>query len=247
MTVDSAFHTLLRSNGRSTCVHGVKSLLRPSERAGEARGSPMTTRTAAQARKLASLVFSDGLEREMTDEITLGRADSNDVVFISKTVSRDHARLFERNGRWFVEDLGSLNGTVLNGQRIPPRTPLNLRHGDRLQLGGQVLVFTHPAEAQDDERTDPDGEVVPDTAAPIGLSSLQLQVVHLLCEEWLAGGSLEELPSNAEIAARLGTPGASETVKAALRRAYAKAGVSGLPAHTKRRALCRIARHRGWL
>jgi pSer/pThr/pTyr-binding forkhead associated (FHA) protein len=204
-------------------------------------------RTVAQARKLASLVFSDGLEREITEGITLGRAESNDVVLISKTVSRDHARLFEQESRWFVEDLGSLNGTLLNGHRIPARTPLHLRHGDRLQLGGQVLVFTHPAQAQDDERTDPDVEAMPDTDAQVGLSSLQLQVVRLLCEDWLAGGSLEELPSNAEIAARLGTPGAGETVKAALRRAYSKAGVSGLPAHTKRRALCRIARHRGWL
>jgi hypothetical protein len=36
-------------------------------------------------------------------------------------------------------------------------------------------------------------------------------------------------------------------VKAALRRVYAKAGVSVLPAHAKRRALCRIARQRGWI
>ena len=205
-------------------------------------------RATPQARKLASLVFGDGLEREITDELTLGRADSNDVVLRSTTVSREHARLFEREGRWFVEDLGSLNGTHLNGQRIPSRTPLKLRHGDRLQLGAQVLVFTHPSEAQDEDRTDPDVDVAEvQEAAPQGLSALQLQVVRLLCEQWLAGASLEELPSNAEIATRLGTPDAAETVKAALRRAYAKAGISGLPAHTKRRALCRIARHRGWL
>jgi hypothetical protein len=206
------------------------------------------TRTLTEARKLASLVFSDGLEREIMDELTLGRAESNDVVLVTKTASREHARLFEQEGRWFVEDLGSLNGTMLNTRRIPSRTPLRLRHGDRLQLGDQILVFTHPAEALDEERTDPDGEPVEDAGAPVaGLSALQLQVVRLLCEDWLAGGSLEELPSNAEIAARLGTPRASETVKAALRRAYAKAGLSGLPAHTKRRALCRIARHRGWI
>jgi DNA-binding CsgD family transcriptional regulator len=55
------------------------------------------------------------------------------------------------------------------------------------------------------------------------------------------------LPSNEEIAARLGTPGATETVKAALRRAYAKAGLTGQPAHVKRRTLCRAARQRGWI
>ena len=59
------------------------------------------------------------------------------------------------------------------------------------------------------------------------LSPFQRQVVEALCAGWLAGGSLDDLPTNDEIAARLGTPGATETVKAALRRAYAKAGLDG--------------------
>ena len=58
------------------------------------------------------------------------------------------------------------------------------------------------------------------------LSPFQRQVVEALCSGWLAGGSLDDLPTNEEIAARLGTPGATETVKAALRRAYAKAGLT---------------------
>ena len=63
----------------------------------------------------------------------------------------------------------------------------------------------------------------------------------------LAGSSLETLPSNEEIAAQLGTPGATGTVKAALRRIYAKAGLSDQPAHAKRRSLCRVARQNGWI
>ena len=59
--------------------------------------------------------------------------------------------------------------------------------------------------------------------------------------------SLETLPSNEQIAAQLGTPGATGTVKAALRRIYAKAGLSDQPAHAKRRALCRVARQNGWV
>ena len=62
-----------------------------------------------------------------------------------------------------------------------------------------------------------------------------------------SGAGLETLPSNQEIAAELGRPGATVTVKAALRRIYAKAGISDQPAHAKRRALCRIARQRGWV
>jgi hypothetical protein len=72
-------------------------------------------------------------------------------------------------------------------------------------------------------------------------------LTEALCSGWLAGGSLDDLPTNEEIAARLGTPGATETVKAALRRAYAKAGLTEGSPYAKRRALCKIARQRGWV
>src|SRR2546423_3914808 len=79
----------------------------------------------------------------------------------------------------------------------------------------------------------------------IRLSPLQTQVVRCLCGPWLEGASLESLPSNEQIAALLGTPGAAETVKATLRRVYTKAGLSHMPAHAKRRAPFPIARQRG--
>jgi FHA domain len=189
------------------------------------------------------LIFSDGLERRLTGDLTIGRDPSNDLVLVTKTVSREHARLVREGGRWYVEDRGSVNGTLLNGQRVPPGSRLPLRHADRLQVGSQAIVFSHPSAAADPDRTETGPEL------PVGpaLSPLQLQVVRELCRAWLEGASLEELPSNEEIAKRLGTPGAAGTVKAALRRAYAKAGISDLNPHAKRRALCRIARERGWV
>ena len=193
----------------------------------------------------ASIVFTDGLERSLHRELTIGRDPENDLVLITKTVSRHHARLVERDGRWFVEDRGSFNGTLLNGHRIQPGAQLPLRHADRIQLGSQTIVFQQPEERDDPDRTASVAEIPIAPERP--LSALQLRVVQLLCEPWLEGGSLEQLPSNEEIAARLGTPGAEGTIKAALRRAYAKAGVTHLPAHAKRRALCRIARERGWV
>jgi pSer/pThr/pTyr-binding forkhead associated (FHA) protein len=193
----------------------------------------------------SSLIFSDGLERPLNGDVSIGRDPENDLVLITKTVSRRHARLVQREGRWFVEDLGSFNGTLLNDSRIQAGTPVPLRHADRLKLGSQVVVFSQPAETDDPDQTESAMELPPADARP--LSSLQLRIVRLLCEPWLAGGSLERLPSNEELAAQLGTPGATGTVKAALRRAYAKAGVTHLPAHEKRRALCRIARQRGWI
>jgi DNA-binding CsgD family transcriptional regulator len=191
----------------------------------------------------ASIIFADGLERALDEGLAIGRDDANDLVLVTKTVSRQHAQLLEHEGRWYVVDRGSFNGTLLNGTRLQPGIEVPLRHGDRLELGSQLLVFSQPSELQDPDRTD----AVESADDGVGLSPLQREVVRALCSAWLAGGTLEELPSNEEIAARLGTPGAVGTVKAALRRAYAKAGVSGLPAHAKRRALCRIARQRGWI
>jgi pSer/pThr/pTyr-binding forkhead associated (FHA) protein len=169
------------------------------------------------------------------------------MVLASRKVSRRHARLFEECGIWFVEDLGSANGTRLNEQLVPPRIAVRLQHGDRLQVGRQVFRFSRPAELDDEERTEAEEVVETPAAAADRLSPLQEQVVKILCEEWLASGSLERLPTNEEIARRLGTPEAAATVKAALRRVYAKAGLSDMPSQAKRRALCRVANDRGWI
>src|SRR5207248_2985035 len=104
------------------------------------------------------LTFPDGSEHELRQSVTIGRDPTNDLTFTSNTVSREHAGITLRDGRWYLEDRGSYNGTFLNG-----------------------------------------------------------------------------------------TPGGTGTVKAALRRIYAKAGLSDEPAHAKRRALCRVARQRGWV
>jgi pSer/pThr/pTyr-binding forkhead associated (FHA) protein len=193
----------------------------------------------------ATLILSDGSERDVGQGLTIGRADENDVVLDDATVSRHHARLVESGDRWFVEDRGSFNGTLLNGVRVQPGTRLPLRHGDRLTFGSQAVVFSWPAGVADVDRTRALEQVPPPLTRP--LSPFQQQVVRCLCAPWLAGGTLDDLPSNDEIAATLGTPGATEAVKAALRRAYAKAGLTAGSPYAKRRALCRVARQRGWI
>jgi pSer/pThr/pTyr-binding forkhead associated (FHA) protein len=193
-----------------------------------------------------TLILPDGVERDLTGPtFSIGRADESDLELAVDTVSRLHALLVESEGRWFVEDRGSFNGTYLNGNRIQPGVRLPLRHGDRVTLGSQHLVFSHSAELADAERTTPLEEAPPPLTRP--LSPFQTQVVRCLCEPWLAGGTLDDLPTNEEIARRLGTPGATETVKAAMRRAYAKAGLTTGPPYAKRRALCKLARQRGWI
>jgi pSer/pThr/pTyr-binding forkhead associated (FHA) protein len=194
----------------------------------------------------ASLILADGTERELERPVfTIGRAADSDLELLAETVSRLHALMAESEGRWFVEDRGSFNGTYLNGTRLQPGIRLPLRHGDRVTVGSEHLVFSCPSELADPERTSPLEEAPPPLTRP--LSPFQTQVVRCLCDPWLAGGVLDDLPTNEEIARRLGTPGATEAVKAALRRAYAKAGLTSGPPYAKRRALCKVARQRGWI
>lgn len=73
-----------------------------------------------------------GVDREML----IGRSRSCDIVLDDPTVSRRHARLIHRDGRWVLQDLASTNGTHLNGRRIGR---CELRVGDLLLLGSSAL------------------------------------------------------------------------------------------------------------
>ena len=192
----------------------------------------------------ASLILPDGREFPLAGDVSIGRGEECELPLVAPTVSRRHAKLACHEGRWFLEDLGSRNGTYLNGARVHPGVPLALRHADRIGIGVEPIVFLAPTLQQPEETQALDAAHV---VASRPLSPFQVQVVHSLCERWLAGAGLDELPTNEEIAAALGTPDAVEAVKAALRRVYAKAGLTAGAPHAKRRALCRVARQRGWI
>ena len=69
----------------------------------------------------------------------LGRSAENDVGLPDDTVSVQHASIAFRNGQWWLEDLGSSNGTLLN--RTPIDQPLVVTSGDKISLGSVQLVF----------------------------------------------------------------------------------------------------------
>jgi pSer/pThr/pTyr-binding forkhead associated (FHA) protein len=199
----------------------------------------------ANAGRGAMLISRDGDEIVLEPDFVIGRAAGSDLRLDDATVSRRHAVLRIDEGRWTVEDCGSFNGIFVNGSRLAQRLPAPLRHGDRLGVGRCRFVFCWPDQPREDDRTHGYSEEAR-TAEPL-LSAFQLQVVRCLCAAWLVDGNAARLPSNVEIARSLGTPEATETVKAALRRAYAKAGLTNLPPHVKRARLCAIARQRGWV
>jgi hypothetical protein len=75
-----------------------------------------------------------GMEFPLGSEVTVGRAGGCGVLLTDDTfVSQLHARVFRRDRDLFVEDLGSTNGTFLNGRKVS--TPLTVRKGDRIQFG----------------------------------------------------------------------------------------------------------------
>ena len=76
----------------------------------------------------------------------LGRASDNNVQLPDSSVSRRHALLkVDSDGKARLTDLGSTNGTFVNGRRVPMRTTIVLQDGDRLRFGSNVLVkFVRP-------------------------------------------------------------------------------------------------------
>lgn len=90
----------------------------------------------------ASVVIrEDGGERTVTlgsPTVTIGRLADCDVVLTDKGASRKHAQLRLREGTWTITDLGSTNGTRLNGQTIQSR---DLTDGDRITVGSTVIEF----------------------------------------------------------------------------------------------------------
>lgn len=67
----------------------------------------------------------------------VGRTRENTLVLDDEFVSSSHALVLLRDGRWWVRDQGSTNGTLVNGGVIKNETPL--RNGDELQVGGVRL------------------------------------------------------------------------------------------------------------
>ena len=84
------------------------------------------------------------------EEILLGRDLSNDITVGDPEVSRRHARFFIQDDNAFIEDLGSTNGTFLNGERIS--SPKQLRTGDVITFGENiVMVYEKGGESGDAE------------------------------------------------------------------------------------------------
>ena len=75
---------------------------------------------------------------------TIGRLPDNNLRIDNLAVSGHHARISWEQGQYIVEDLGSLNGTYVNNERVGKST---LRHGDQVKIGKHVVEFKQEGNA----------------------------------------------------------------------------------------------------
>jgi pSer/pThr/pTyr-binding forkhead associated (FHA) protein len=88
-----------------------------------------------------SLQFGTSVLKEYSlraQEVTIGRAPQSSIVIDNPAVSYNHAKIFWQDGVYHVQDLGSLNGTFLNGNRIT-QAPLSV--GDTVAVGKHTIRF----------------------------------------------------------------------------------------------------------
>jgi pSer/pThr/pTyr-binding forkhead associated (FHA) protein len=105
-------------------------------RRGRRRQRKESRQSATQLR-LVEPAAQRGRTFPLADEVTVGRAAGCSITLDDTFVSQIHARVFVRNGQWFVEDLGSTNGTYVNRAKVSG--PMVITGGDRFQVGNTVM------------------------------------------------------------------------------------------------------------
>ncbi len=133
----------------------------------------MTTR-----KHTPKLTDPTGRAHALTGEVSrIGRAVENEIVVSSKRVSREHACVRREGWRAILEDLGSANGTFLNGERLSE--PMQLRDGDQIKVGDVQFVFHDPDVTYQDS-------VLPELEmdVPAGLVRVNRQLVELAPKEF---------------------------------------------------------------
>jgi pSer/pThr/pTyr-binding forkhead associated (FHA) protein len=105
-------------------------------------GPPAPTGGASsQPNPITVMVHADGTAKPrsmyLATNTVVGRGTECDLRLDDTFVSQEHARIFAKDGSWYVEDLGSTNGTFVNEQRLA--APAMLTSGDRIRVGTTVL------------------------------------------------------------------------------------------------------------
>ena len=127
------------------------------------------------------------------ERVTVGKSSTN-VVSLNhdSTVSRVHAVLENFGFAWSIRDLGSRNGTYLNGEKISAERVL--RSGDELRIGKSRLIFWEVKEADEITAGDATVSVAP-TQPPPRLTRRELEVLVVLCRPLVSDDPFPEAVS----------------------------------------------------
>src|SRR5437667_7354486 len=99
-------------------------------------GRPLLARLSLQNGQMAGRTY---LFHQVVT--TIGRTNGNDLIISGRTVSRRHARLWFEGGRWYLGDMQSANGTLVNTMRLQPNHAAALNDGDVINFGDEIVVF----------------------------------------------------------------------------------------------------------
>lgn len=81
---------------------------------------------------------------DLNQDVIIGRSSDLDMVLVEDMVSRQHSRIFTEASELYIEDLGSTNGTFVNGEKV---TKKRLKEGDRILVGTSIIKLVSASEA----------------------------------------------------------------------------------------------------
>jgi uncharacterized RDD family membrane protein YckC len=91
------------------------------------------------------------------DEVTFGRSESSgNVHYEDDDLSREHFKVMIRNNKGYIVDLGSRNGTLVNGKQMPKNHAYELKHGDCIEAGNQNLAVRLIGQSAEETNSDRD-------------------------------------------------------------------------------------------
>ena len=113
---------------------------RDERRAGRRGGGPdLGAAVEPRLEVVAAMGYEPGTLIDVTEGATLGRAGSADIHVEDPFASSVHARIFTRDGFMHVEDMGSTNGTYLNGRQL--RKAEQLKPADKIRIGDSEYSY----------------------------------------------------------------------------------------------------------
>jgi pSer/pThr/pTyr-binding forkhead associated (FHA) protein len=108
-------------------------------RADRQAGLDLGAGVEPQLEVVAAMGYEPGTVIDISEGVTLGRAGSADIHVEDPFASSVHARIFARNGFMYVEDMGSTNGTYLNGRQL--RKAEQLKPADKIRIGDSEYSY----------------------------------------------------------------------------------------------------------